>query len=546
MAYVAPNSTAMFFIGTSLTPDGENTLYFASENDKINYWLARGSSYTVSQVTYQREHRGWIRVELPISRLYNVDYMMFQNTSFEGKWFFAFVTAINYINNVTTEVQYVLDPMMTWMGCFSPKPCFVERQHVTNDAIGANIAEEGLSIGSYVDENVHESPNYGRGNCSIRVVVMNKDEAKANEWGGIYNPCTYTDFSTAASAANYISGLVDQDLADNIVNIYMVPNKFASPGQVSDFDTVSFAKPYSNFDGYVPKNNKLFVYPYKYLMVDNSEGSQQEYKYEYFNTVPDATSSGNVTFYIYGISGNDVQVKCSPSEYNGNAINNWYTDEYTLGMSHFPQCAWGIDTYQAYLAQKNAYLEHDIAQDNPVIGGRVVGQYGGGGQGQILGGETGIGSFIGETAMSTVQSVLNFGHNLQQAKDTLTMTQNRLIDNIIRPEAGTRMRGSMTTDLTFGQGQKKFFFHEKAITKNYAMMIDDYFTMYGYRVGRVMTPNMNARPHWTYVKTVGCEVGGMLPASDRQAIQNRFDSGVRFWHNLDEMGLYDAYDNSPA
>lgn len=545
MAYVAPNSTAIFFTGTALTPDGENTLYFASENDKVNYWLARGSSITVSQVTYQREHRGWIRVELPMSRLYNVDYMMFKNTSFENKWFFAFVTAINYINNSTTEVQYVLDPMMTWMGQFSPKPCFVERQHVTNDAIGANIVEEGLSVGPYIDEHVYASNNYGRDACYIRVVVMNKDEVQANNWGGIYNPCTYHDFSDASGAANYISGLVDQDLADNIVNIYMVPTKFSNPGQVEG-ELVQWPKPYSTVAGYKPKNNKLFVYPYKYLMVDNSEGSQQEYKYEYFFTVPDSPSSGNFEFQIYGISGNDVQVKCSPVAYNGATESIWFTDEYTIGMSHFPLCAWGTDTYQAYLAQKNAYLEHDIAQDNPIVGGRVVGQYAGGGEGQILGGETGIGSFLSETAMTAAQSVMNFGKNLTQAKDTLTMTQNRLIDNIIRPEAGTRMRGSTDTDLTFGQGQKKFFFHEKSITKNYAMMIDDYFTMYGYRIGQVMTPNMNARPHWTYVKTVGCEVGGMIPASDRQAIQNRFDRGVRFWHNLDEMGLYEEYDNSPA
>lgn len=542
MAYVAPNSTAMFFAGTALTPDGENTLYFANENDKINYWRARGSSITVSQVTYQREHRGWIRVELPMSRMYNVDYMMFKNTSFENKWFFAFVTAINYINNNCTEVQYVLDPMMTWMGWFSPKPCFVERQHTRGDAIGANIAEEGISVGPYIDEAVKESPNYGRDACNIRVVIANPDEAKANMFGGIYNPCDYHDFSSAASAANYISGLVGQDLQDNIVNVYMVPTKFANPGQVAG-EFVQWAKPYHDFDGYVPKNNKMFCYPYKYLMVDNGEGSTQEYKYEYFNTVPDATSSGNFEFQIYGISGNNVQVKCSPVQYNGTLD---YTDEYTIGMEHFPQCAWSVDTYQAYLAQKNAYLEHDIAQNNPIVGGRVVGQYAGGGEGSIIGGETGIGSVIGETAMTTAQTVMNFGHNLQQAKDTLTFTQNRLIDNIVRPEAGTHMRGSSATDLTFAQAQKKFFFHEKAITKNYAMMIDNYFTMYGYRIGQVITPNMNARPHWTYVKTVGCEVGGMLPASDRQAIQNRFDSGVRFWHNLDEMGEYQAYDNSPA
>lgn len=538
MAYIAPNTTIQFMKNTGLSMSHENTLYFASESDKNAYWNtwmdSNGMVSVVSQ-SYQRANRNYCRVQSTMAVMYNVDYMRFININFENKWFYAFVINIDYINNNTVEVEYVIDPVMTWMGNFSLKQCFIDRQHVLNDAIGANIAEEGLSVGPYIDENVHESNNYGNGACSIRVVVANPDEAKAHLFGGIYNPCDYHDFSDVSDAANYINSLVDQDLADNIVNVFMVPNKFSAPGSIEG-DFFEWAKPYSTVDGYTPKNNKLFVYPYKYLMVDNSEGSQQEYKYEYFFTVPDSTSSGNYEFYVYGTSANDVEVRCSPLAYNGNTGSNWYTNEYDLSMEHFPQCAWSIDTYEAYLAQKNAYYSQDVAKQtaNSIISTAQKTA-----QGAITGffdpRQTAVGGMIEGTASGLVQN----------ATDMAGLVADHLIDNTVRPEAGTQMRGGSSTDLTFGQAQKKFFFHEKTITKNYAMMIDDYFTMFGYRIGQIGIPNMNARPHWTYVKTVGCDVDGNVPASDKKLIENVFDNGVRFWHNLSEMGNY-SLDNSPS
>lgn len=82
------------------------------------------------------------------------------------------------------------------------------------------------------------------------------------------------------------------------------------------------------------------------------------------------------------------------------------------------------------------------------------------------------------------------------------------------------------------------------ITKNYASMIDDYFTMYGYAVRNTLTPNMNARPNFTYVKTKGCIVHCNCPAEDARAIEEMFDNGIRFWKNHNNIGNYNL-NNSP-
>lgn len=67
----------------------------------------------------------------------------------------------------------------------------------------------------------------------------------------------------------------------------------------------------------------------------------------------------------------------------------------------------------------------------------------------------------------------------------------------------------------------------------YLKIIDDYFTMYGYKVNSVKIPNITGRPNWNYVKTINANILGNIPQEDIQELKNIFDNGVTFWHNPD-------------
>ena len=141
---------------------------------------------------------------------------------------------------------------------------------------------------------------------------------------------------------------------------------------------------------------------------------------------------------------------------------------------------------------------------------------------------------------------MNSGGNLLGVATGLAATvAENTIDNFVRPEAGSTTVGSGSSDIAFQTGQKRFTFHKMCINAQQAKMVDDYFSMFGYAQKHVAIPNMNARPHWTYLKTVGCMVEGRLPAHDKSQIEKIYDNGVRFWKSLDEMGNY-ALDNSPT
>lgn len=552
MAYIQPNSTIEFFSDLNLSDNYQNTLYFASENAKDTYFGNITPIARVATCTYTRENRGYVRVEVPMSTLIGATYMRFKNTSFENKWFYAFVNKVDYVNNNTTEVKFSIDTMMTWMGTFTLNECYIERQHTLNDGIGNNIASEGLSIGEYVTE---ANIPYSMGVSRIVMVYIEDGQTitRGHMLGGIYSGYNVAVFSNASELNNALHGIMEKNLIDNVIAIYMcysnITNSLAldsgvATGGGQGGETVTLQKPYSSLNGYVPRNKKLFCYPYKYLVIDNSEGDQKEFYYEYFNTLPDATSSGNAEFLVNWVIGAKCEVSVSPKNYKGYEYTD-YTNK--IGMTHFPMCAWGSDTYMAYLAEKNAYLEHDMHRSSvkPVVNGAINGARIGGAIGAGLGTTVapGIGSINGLVGGAMTGATLG-GWSAKYKNDAIAIAEN-LVDNNVRPMSPDISHGDQTVDLMFSNAQKTFRFIEKCITKNYAMMLDSYFDMFGYAVKQHAVPNMNARPNWTFVKTIGCSVGGNIPADDAAIIESIFDNGVRFWKNHNNIGNY-SLNNAPA
>ena len=143
---------AKFVPVIGLNNNYDDSLYFASNSAKDSYFSGLTKLATATAMSYNREQRGYIRVELPMATVISASYMRFKNTSFENKWFYAFILNVEYINNNCTQINFEIDVLMTWMGVFTLGQCFIERQHTVGDAIGANIADEGLNLGLYVCE----------------------------------------------------------------------------------------------------------------------------------------------------------------------------------------------------------------------------------------------------------------------------------------------------------------------------------------------------------------------------------------------------------
>ena len=534
MAYVAPNSTVELFSNIGLNNNYDDSLYFASNSAKDSYFSGLTKLATATAMSYNREQRGYIRVELPMATVISASYMRFKNTSFENKWFYAFILNVEYINNNCTQINFEIDVLMTWMGVFTLGQCFIERQHTVGDAIGANIADEGLNLGLYVCE---DTEYYSLGDPVVAIYKTYNADAgdvrPSSVQQGTYNPlATYTFFLDSANIGlmeTLLDTITTDNRADEIITMKLVPSNFVTNGSAVPWFNKNISKPYSTIGGsqYVPRNNKLYTYPFKYLRVENGEGQSTVYKYEYFNTLPDEASTGNCEFQIRGVANSpSVAVMCTPLLYNGMTADY----DQSINMTNFPAIPWNVDAYKAYIAQRDSTIYGEMLAST--IAGAAQGALGGvihGGASKAVAGAIGGASsgFVGG------------------AKTLLSDTLNEMMAGGLPTRMPDQTRGRSESDIMMQSGLKYFWFRKMSITKNYAMMIDNFFDMYGYAIRQHGVPNMNARPNWTYVKTIGCLVEGAIPADDASMIEDIFNKGIRFWKNHTNIGNY-SLNNAPT
>lgn len=541
MAYIAPNSTIEVFGDVSLAPEQDDTLYFASVGAKDSYFSGLTKLATFSAQSYQRRDRGYIRVESTMAQLYTACYMRYKNTSFENKWFYAFITGVEYINNITVEIRFEIDVMMTWMGAFTLAQCFIARQHQTVDYPGSNIVDEGLDTGEYMTEAViktgftgiqqttdPEHPMMLR-NCAVCIACTTDAtgaSADGGAYAGIYSGCHYHYFDTVNAANTFIDSLVTAGKSDAIVTIALVPKNYIpviNDSAIHSWGTNSQNKPYSSINGWTGfKNKKILTYPYKSLLVTNMEGEFAEYRYEFF----DGNTFG---FKCNGVSTINAEFIITPINYKSQTED--ITDN--MIMSNFPIVSWNVDTFKAWYAQnKTSFWTSMVNQATTGVMNASLGAV-------KLAPTLATGGAIGDLGS------LSGTGNLMGAKNNLDNISNQLAqvkDYMRKPPT---FGGQVGQDIMVSLGTKDFYYIEKSITREYAKMIDDYFTMFGYAVKEVGTPNMNARPYFTYVKTIDCVVHGNLPAEDAGIIEAMFDKGVRFWKNHTQIGNY-SLNNAPT
>lgn len=98
-------------------------------------------------------------------------------------------------------------------------------------------------------------------------------------------------------------------------------------------------------------------------------------------------------------------------------------------------------------------------------------------------------------------------------------------------------------DIAYSDRQYQFTFRKMSVKSEYARIIDDYFSAFGYKVNRFKVPNVTGRTNWNYVKTIGANIEGNIPQSDMDEIKTMFDSGITIWHNTSTYLDYSQSNN---
>ena len=124
--YIQPQTNIKLLHNVPLDTTYDHTIYFESASAQTSYFSGL-VKYNLTNYSYQRVKKGVARVGVKSDNLYDCNYMMFQNSAFGTKWFYAFITSVEYVNNETSDVFFEMDVMQTWFFDFELEHCFVER-----------------------------------------------------------------------------------------------------------------------------------------------------------------------------------------------------------------------------------------------------------------------------------------------------------------------------------------------------------------------------------------------------------------------------------
>lgn len=353
--YIVPDTLIYLIKNIRLDPSYQNTIYFADETAQQRYFQSK-AYVTLDRHTYQKKTMGRIRIGMPIGSIYGTSYMMFKNTSFENKWFYAFVTNYEYVNDDTTDIFYELDLVQTYLFDYVPLECMVERMsHPETDAVGANILPEGLDTGEYYYNEIADPNLLWNGAWKI-VVFTTLDHLGSGQsningsiMGGLYSGLNYYAFDTDASGVKAVNDYLSQVSAcgaeSSVVAIVMIPSiLMASIGPSDATYTFSIDMSGQTLGGYTPRNKKLLTSPFRGIYLTNGQGGCASYAAEYFS------NSSLPTFTLHFSLGAVSDCLVQPNGYRGGAR------QFGLELTGFPQCAYTTDGYKAWMARNSGFL----------------------------------------------------------------------------------------------------------------------------------------------------------------------------------------------
>lgn len=526
------NITQIKLLNVPLENDYKHTFYFASKSEQETYFKSR-EVMSSSDFSYQRKDN-FIRYPAQYDELKSCNYVMYRNDGYDkNKWYYAFITKKEYVNDDRTDLYIETDVMQTWAFDYEIKASFIEREHVSDDTIGLHTVPEQLETGDYI---VNAKFQKEDGTSVVVVgstVDLNSEKFQKFSGGmpynGIFSGLTYSVFSNQIALAFKLMDLAEAGKSDAIVSMFMCGSEYLDT-IVDDNGGLSIKlgktnskqvywgdiKKPTKIDGYTPKNNKLFTFPYTYLLVSNNSGGSAIYQFEYFKQRDEDDNfveSDTCHFYIYSAITPGMSIRLVPSYYKG--VD--YSNEEGLNLGKYPICSWPNDVYINWLTQNGLN-----------IGMNIVGQVAGVATGAIMGG--GVGAAAG-----AINGVVGIGQTIGEID----------AHSYIPPHADGNINSG---DVTFANGDLTFTAYSMCIKKEFAKIIDMYFTMYGYKVNTVKVPNTNHREGFWFTKTIDVSIdnipvitegdenvkaGYVIPMEDMNKIKNCYNTGITFWKYKD-------------
>lgn len=555
---IGPSTTVRVCQSIPLDNTYTDTILFTSKSAQESYFASK-TKKTYSGLTYQRlasNSSTWaIFLEDVADYFYDCNYLCFQNGGFGNKWLYAFISDILYINENCTALTFEIDVMQTWLFDFEIKKSFIERMHVSDDTISRNVVEEGLNfMQRYEYYKIEPSGLFGgtssdlsKDYSSVVLIATSEDCDQDDEVRGgemiqnTYQGLKYIAFpiyqnpSACLEALNeWLKKMNESGKAGAINSISMVPatglsmvpeDGWKHKAEVIDgvIREKSYKINYTNLDDdYVPKNNKLFCWPYHFFTITTMDGQSYDFKYEDIIESDPIPGNAEMKFSFKFAFGPNPTYFMFPQYYMKHENNI----DYGVKLTGFPQCNWNFGVWENYYAQQDtnialSMLASALGSANQAASG--VMNSSGGSKGSLA---ASAGMSIAQAGMGALQAGLSTFGGL----------------SVVKSQPDQSKGANNVGGVNYNIETMDFWIIHKRLHWGYVVKIDDYFTKFGYRVNSTGVPNLHTRKYWNYLKLDQPSVTGNMPVGDMRMIKQILSNGITFWHTTD-VGNYDLNNN---
>lgn len=548
---VSPN-TILHLLNVPIEQDQQNQMDFASTTAQTNYFISKvviGQSYASGDFTYQRKD-DVIRIPAEYDALQNVNYVMYQNSYYNNKWFYAFVIKKEYVNANMTALYLKTDVFQTWQFEMQLKDSFVAREHVADDTPWLHTLAEPINAPEYKYTRLYSltyDSTPGNNNTAwVFAVYATPDEGNpdkirpATDIGGTYHEITTYTIGHMRSSG-YLFGSQDYEIFKDMVEEltsqdYNISYTITIPAShVTGYLAVGFGSgaldPTTLYDFKIygdavnsetehiniasvntstigthnVRNKKLNCYPYRYLQLTDDNTQNVELKYEFLNPTHDTMAAWTDAFTIKKTAGSAPVTICYPTEYDGKQLD--YSKGITL--SSYPPVPYAIDFYMQYAALHKASM---AVERRTQIGNLTQGV---------------ISNTVNAATSSNPMGVVN---GIMGANDTMLGYQSYLAKYEDMKNHPPIVNNAPTGEPNYYINALRFRIYDVYPTNEYIEYIDKFFDFYGYNVSIVKTPQYTSRQKWNYIETKQVNIDGNIPQEDMQELKSLFNNGITIWH----------------
>ena len=589
--------------GVPFYNDYKDTRWFDTKAQQTAYFLNRACPKSMQQVTFQRfEDKTYIAVSAPIDDLRTVNYLMFQNAKTYDKWFYAFVTKLEYKNSGTTYVHFQLDVLQTWRFDYGFKPSFVLREHTplwyADGTPVRNTVPEQLNYGEAYDI-VYRHNFQPFNGMKFLVIIANstlhisvaEDFVSGDIVGskmGVPQPLSYyvvpfypsgkpiyydVNQSSPISTPEEVfrSLYTSPQSVNQIVSAYVTDytglkatvtqnavNNGGVFGDVITFNgadqTVSWELWSDNQTGnvtlyYVKAANSFWplkqqILPDKYDVLANV-GESKLLMYPYTVGILTDYKGNQYEFRLEDITNNYLTILLRGGLGTSNKTMFALADYNNISMGTLEE---GTQPH----AMDHALIDNE-PHDIPVVTDYLA-SYMQGHKNSIQANRNQI-AFNG--TMNTASGVAGIAGSLASPVGTASGVANGVVNTVQGAGNAVLQLQSINAQIKdisnvppsiakmgsniafdYGNNYEGYNIVLKQIKPEYQKKLSDFWHAYGYKVNELKVPNFHTRNSWNYVQTLNCRILADLNNEDLAELKAIFDNGITLWHT-DDIGNYD-------